>query len=165
MVRKINGLPQDVQGYMMRALKGALDYVITDIQPGADQQTIDFVEPVVFETFFTNVGENLFQRLSNFKKEKSEDQKYQKELIYQIMEKVGEQMRNVEGPDFEALTGIGAMVIMDESDVREIMEAVKDSIVEGTSKVVMDMKLEQRFQRAAINALQDGMRGAAAQFE
>jgi hypothetical protein len=49
MVRKINGLPQDVQGYMMRALKGALDFVITDIQPGADQKTIDFIDPVVFE--------------------------------------------------------------------------------------------------------------------
>jgi hypothetical protein len=103
--------------------------------------------------------------MSSIKKEGSEEQKYPIQLISQIGDKVGEQMRNVEGPDFEALTSIGAMVLMEENDVREIMGVVRDSIVEGTSLVVMDMKLEQRFQRAAINALQDGMRGAAAQFE
>jgi hypothetical protein len=38
------------------------------------------------------------------------------------------------------------------------MTIVRDGIVEGTKRVVMDLALEEKYQRAALMSMQDGMR-------
>jgi hypothetical protein len=45
------------------------------------------------------------------------------------------------------------------------MGRVRDGIVAGTAKVVMDLAMEEKYQRTAIRALEDGMRHVSMQFE
>jgi hypothetical protein len=67
-------------------------------------------------------------------------------------------MANTNGPDFEALTTLPGLMLLEESQVRDLMGHVKDGIVNGTKKVVMDLAMEEKYQYAAMNALRDGMR-------
>jgi hypothetical protein len=121
MVRKINGLPGDIQEYMVRAIKGAIDYIMTDIAPGGEQVQ-DFLE--ILPQFSENVGKVMRELLK--------EMGYDKNLIEQMIEEVYHQMTNIEGPDFESLVYHQAMLTMDDEEKRRIMGAVRDSIVEGT---------------------------------
>jgi len=42
-------------------------------------------------------------------------------------------MANPEGPDFAALTTVPALMLLEEKQVVEVMTAVKNAIVKGTS--------------------------------
>lgn len=46
-----------------------------------------------------------------------------------------------------------------------LMGTVRDGIVMGTAQVVYDLNMEEKYQRAAMRALEDGMRHVAKQFE
>ena len=70
-------------------------------------------------------------------------------------------MENTEGPDFARLTSLGSLVLIGTSEpekLNEIMNKVKDSIIEGTERVVRQQKMEDKYQDVAMNALKNGMR-------
>jgi hypothetical protein len=54
---------------------------------------------------------------------------------------------------------------MEPNQVGALMGKVRDGIVQGTGKVVYDLAMEEKYQKAAIRALEDGMRHVASQFE
>jgi hypothetical protein len=56
-------------------------------------------------------------------------------------------------------------MLMDEEQVRAVMGAVRDAIVNGTSKVVYDLAMEEKYQKASIRALRQGMEMVAVAFE
>lgn len=148
-------LPQDVKTIMIRALKGALDYVINDIQP--DGQVIpDFFE--MLPEFAFRAGEIMREDLAtlDFTNE---------QMIIQVLDMVKFQFENTEGPDFEALTTLPALVLLEANQVSALMNKVRDGIVGGVAAVVMDLNMEEKYQRAAMMAMQDGMRHLAVQFE
>lgn len=88
-------------------------------------------------------------------------------LIEELLYEVGAQMANPDGPDFNAIVGTPALVaaFLEPAQVGELMGNVRDGIIEGTKKVVMDLPLEEKYQRVALNALRDGMRLVSNAFE
>jgi len=154
MVRKINGLPSQIQDYMVRALMGALDYTMTNIQPGGEEFQ-DFTE-LPLEMYGDKIGEVMLQKLS--------DKGYEPQLIEQVGNAVKEQLINTEGPDFESFTTLPSLVLLEDTAVFDVMTGVRDSIVEGVALVVSDLKLERRYQQAAMRAMEDGMRRVSEQF-
>lgn len=87
------------------------------------------------------------------------------QLVDEVLGEVANQFANTDGPDFEALVTLPGLVLLDAKDVGALMGAVRDGIVAGTAKVVYDLAMEEKYQKAAIRALEDGMRHVAAQFE
>jgi hypothetical protein len=87
----MGGVPQDVKTVMIRALKGALDYVLNDIRPDGDNVP-DFFE--LIPAFHFSVGGLLNDRLSelDFTNE---------QLVNEILTEVGFQFSNTDGPNFE----------------------------------------------------------------
>jgi hypothetical protein len=154
-VKGMQEVPGDVKTVMTRALKGALDYVINDIHPEG-QGEIDFF--ALLPEFGYQTGELLRESLKQF-------EFASEPLIEEVLGAVGEQFANTEGPDFEALVTLPGLVLMDSDQVGQLMGAVRDGIVAGTAKVVYDLAMEEKYQKAAIRALEDGMRHVAAQFE
>lgn len=161
--REIEGVPGDVRDTMNRALKGALDYVMNDIHPEGDNvpNFMDFLYGATPETpglFQMTVAEVLMGSLKGLSFKASE------QLIEEVLGEVGRQFANPEGPDFGMLVGLPGLVLLEPEQTGELMGKVRDGVIEGTSKVVMDLALEEKYQRAAINALKDGMRHVEEQF-
>lgn len=74
-------------------------------------------------------------------------------------------MENTMGPEFDAIIGLSSLVLLEGNQKREVMGIVRDGIVDGTRKVVSELALEEKYQRAAVNALKDGMRHVEYAFE
>jgi hypothetical protein len=77
-------------------------------------------------------------------------------------------MSNTEGPDFSALVNLPGLVLLGTESPEKVMEMmglVRNAIVEGTKAVVTNLKLEDKYQMAAMMALQDGMREVSYPFE
>jgi len=54
-------------------------------------------------------------------------------LIDEVLGEVGFQFANTEGPDFEALTTLPGLVLLDTDQVNKLMGLVRDGVVAGTS--------------------------------
>jgi len=142
---------------MAKALKSALDFVINDIHPEGDNVP-NFMD--LIPEFQSEVGAILQERLMKLD--------YMNEnLVGELLGEVGYQMANPEGPNFEALVGLPALVaaFLEPAQVGELMGVVRDGIVDGTSQAVSRLALEEKYQRAAMNALRDGMRLITMAFE
>lgn len=77
-------------------------------------------------------------------------------------------MSNTEGPDFSTIVALPGLVLLGTESpekVMEIMGKVKNAIVDGTVAVVRNLKMEDKYQDAALRALEDGMREVGYQFE
>jgi hypothetical protein len=142
---------------MTRALKGALDYVINDIRPEG-QEYIDFLNPANLEMFGFHAREAIIENMK--------DLEYATEpVVDEVLSAVGEQFANTEGPDFGAIIKVGSLVLMEDNQKGAIMTRVKNGIVTGVEKAVEQFPLEKKYQRAAMRALEEGMRMVTVQFE
>jgi hypothetical protein len=74
-------------------------------------------------------------------------------ILEEVLEAVGRQFANTNGPDFEKLTTLPALVLLEVDQVMKLMGAVRDGIIGGTSKVVYQLQMEEKYQNAAIRAL------------
>lgn len=131
---------------MVKALRGSLDYVMTDIAPG-DDGVPRFDE--MTDEFRDVVGKLMFESLSKL-------EFTNENMIQEMMEAVGNQMSNTEGPDFSVLVTLPSIVLMVQEapeNVMKMMGEVKDAIVNGTVQVVRKLKLEDKYQNAALRAL------------
>jgi hypothetical protein len=158
-VSRIEGVPQEVKETMKQALKGSLDYVINDIHPEGDG-VVDFF--TMIPEFSMTVGENIREGLSNLE--------FTDELMIDtIINAVGHEFSNPsywnEGPQFENITKLPELVLLEGQQVAEIMRNVRDGIVSGVRQVVEAIPMEEKYQRAAFRAMQDEMMHVAAQFD
>jgi hypothetical protein len=74
-------------------------------------------------------------------------------ILEQVLDAVGRQFANTNGPDFEKLTTLPALVLLETEQVMKLMGAVRDGIVGGISGVVYDLRMEEKYQNAAMRAL------------
>lgn len=87
------------------------------------------------------------------------------QLIDELLNEVKNQFANTDGPDFGALTGLAALVLLEPAQVSTLMGKVREGIVRGVQSVVEELPMEQKYQRAALNSLAEGMTQVAMQFE
>jgi hypothetical protein len=86
-------------------------------------------------------------------------------LISEVLNEVGHQFANTEGPDFGALTQLSGLVLLGGDQVSTLMGKVREGIVRGVQSVVEELPMEKKYQRAALNKLADGMNHLTMQFE
>jgi hypothetical protein len=154
-VKNIESIPIDIKTVMIRALQGALDFVIHDISP----------EGQAYINFFDLLPEFGFQAGELIQKSLKELDYITESNIDEIMTAVGMQFANTEGPDFERLTTLPSLVLMEGQQIAEVMSRVGKGITEGISLVVYNLNMEEKYQRAAMRALENGMRMVGKQFE
>jgi hypothetical protein len=158
-VNKIEGVPSDVRNVMKMALKSALDFVMTDINPNSDDVPYfaDLIPNIAF-----NVGEVLQESLGKM-------DFTNKQMIGEVLEGVGAEFANPDywqfGPNFANIVDLPAIVLLEQDQVNTLMTAVRDGVLAGAEKVVTDLAMEKRYQYAALNALYTEMQVVGMQFE
>jgi hypothetical protein len=130
---------------MEAALKGSLDYVMGEINP-ENTGEIDFFG--LIPEFEIRASETIKENLRAL-----ESKDINKDLINQVVEEVGHQFRNTEGPDFGALTSLSGLVLLEPAIVSVLMGTVRDSIISAIAGVVSEQPMEEKYGRAAMNAL------------
>lgn len=86
-VRRIEGVPQDVKTIMIRAMKGALDFVLNDIRP--DSVNVDFFEMI--PQFNETIGNFLIEDLSQIEWIAALDKQERQAFLEQVLSAVGYQ--------------------------------------------------------------------------
>lgn len=160
-VRRIEGVPQDVKTIMIRAMKGALDFVLNDIRP--DSVNVDFFEMI--PQFNETIGNFLIEDLSQIEWIAALDKQERQAFLEQVLSAVGYQFQREGGPAFEELVTSPALVLLEPAQIGELMTRVRDGIIKGSEQAVFDLAMEEKYQRAAMRALSQGMEYLSHQFE
>lgn len=80
------------------------------------------------------------------------------QLIEDLLQKVGEEFQNTNGPEFKNILNVAGLKLMDSEQKGIVLEVVRKGIIDGVTNVVRNIEgLDGEYKRAAVNALEHGM--------
>jgi hypothetical protein len=86
------------------------------------------------------------------------------QLIEEVLTSVGMEFQNTNGPNFHNILTTAGMVLLEGKQQAQLMQRVSVGIVKGIEHVVYELAMEEKYQRAAMRALAEGMMYVGEQF-